>query len=74
MSKASLFALQKLEQCRPAKVKTVESPAPRIIASLTAAGFVREKDETWAEVWARSMGMTCIELKAELIRRSAGCG
>jgi hypothetical protein len=75
MSKASLFRrLQKLEQCRPVDVKAVESPAPRIIASLTAAGFVRDKDESWAEVWARSMGMTCMEVKAELIRRSAGCG
>ena len=75
MSKASLVRrIQNLEEWRPVKVVAVESPAPRIIASLTAAGFVRGKDESWAEVWARSMGMTCIEVKAELMRRSAGFG
>jgi len=56
VSKARLGRrIQNLEQCRPAKVAAVESRAPRIIESLTSAGFVRGSDESWAEVWTRSI-------------------
>jgi len=63
VSRAGFFRrLKNLERSRPPKVSAVESPAR----------FVRGKDESWAEVWARSMGTTCIDVKAELMRRSVG--
>ena len=74
MSKASLFRrIEKLERSRPAQVVSAESPAPRIIEGLTAAGFNRGENESWAEVWARSPGITYRELKCHLQRIAQGC-
>ena len=43
----------------------------RIRAALAAAGFVAGSVESLAEVWARSMGITSIELRGLLERRAA---
>ena len=73
MSKAGLFRrLEKLERTVRARVPAVESPVPRIIAQLTAAGFTPERNESWAEVWARASGITVHELRNELMRRAYG--
>ena len=48
--------IEKLEQNLPVQIHFVESPLPRIIVQLTAWGFVRGPDESWAEVMARAMG------------------
>jgi hypothetical protein len=44
----------------------------RLRGGLAAAGFVAGPVESLAEVWARAMGITCIELRALLERRPAG--
>ena len=62
--------IQRLERSRPVEVATVASPMPKIIATLTAAGFNRGDNESWAEVWARAMGITVGELRVDLLRRS----
>jgi hypothetical protein len=44
----------------------------RICGRLAAAGFVAGPVESLAEVWSRSMGITCVELRALLGQRAAG--
>jgi hypothetical protein len=44
----------------------------RLRGALAAAGFTAGPVESLAEVWARAMGITCIELRAQLERRVAG--
>ena len=73
ISRAKLIGrISKLEQNRPIVVATVASPAPMIIAKLTAAGFTRGDNESWAEVCARALGISPIELRNELMRRAYG--
>ena len=73
MNRASLFRrIEKLEQNRPVKREPAESAAPRIITILTNAGFTRNDNESWAEVWARALGITPHELREELMRRAYG--
>jgi len=44
----------------------------RLRGTLAGAGFVAGSVESLAEVWARAMGISCIELRALLERRAAG--
>ena len=44
----------------------------RLRGTLAAAGFVAGSVESLAEVWARAMGITCIELRVLLGQRAAG--
>jgi hypothetical protein len=44
----------------------------RIREALAAAGFVAGPVESLAEVCARAMGITCLELRSQLERRAAG--
>ena len=44
----------------------------RLRGTLAAAGFVAGPVESLAEVWARAMGISCLELRALLERRAAG--
>jgi hypothetical protein len=44
----------------------------RLRKALAGAGFVASPVESLAEVWARAMGISCIELRARLERRAAG--
>lgn len=73
MSRARLCRrIEKLERSQPVKPHVVEPPLPRIIEQLTAWGFVRQPNESWAEVLADAMGITCEELKAQLHQRAYG--
>jgi len=63
------------KQLRPAfrAVPSYDPSAPdRVRAALAAAGFVASPEESLAEAWARSMGITCLDLRALLARRAAG--
>ena len=44
----------------------------RLRGALAAAGFVAGPVESLAQVWARALGITCVELRAALERRAAG--
>ena len=55
------------------QIRVVESPLPRIIEKLTASGFERGPNESWVEVTARALGISCWELKARLEQRAFGC-
>jgi hypothetical protein len=44
----------------------------RLRGTLAAAGLVAGPVESLAEVWARAMGISCIELRALLERRATG--
>jgi hypothetical protein len=46
--------------------------ADRLRGTLAAAGFVASPVESLAEVWARAMGVTCVELRVLLEQRAAG--
>jgi len=62
------------ERMRPAfRAATAYDPsAPaRIRAALAAAGFVAGPVESLGEVWARAMGITCLELRTLLEQRAA---
>jgi hypothetical protein len=48
------------------------SARDRLLEALAVAGFVAGPMESPAEVWARAMGITCVELRALLERRAAG--
>lgn len=43
----------------------------RLRGTLASAGFVPGPEESLAEAWARAMGITCLELRALLGRRTA---
>jgi hypothetical protein len=62
------------ERLRPA-LRAVAAIDPtvtdRLRGALAAAGFVAGPVESLAEVWARAMGISCIELRAQLERRAA---
>jgi len=63
------------ERLRPAlRAVAATDPAAtdRLGKALASAGFVRGPMESLAEVWARAMGISCIELRARLERRAAG--
>jgi hypothetical protein len=67
--------LRRLEQrLRPAlRAVAIDSAATdRLRKALAGAGFVADLVESLAEVWARAMGISCIELRAQLERRAAG--
>ena len=46
--------------------------ADRLRGTLAAAGFVAGPVESLAEVWARAIGITCVELRSVLEQRAAG--
>ena len=63
------------ERMRPAfRAATAYDPSAtaKIRATLAAAGFVAGPVESLAELWARAMGVTSIELRTLLERRAAG--
>jgi hypothetical protein len=63
------------ERFRPALLAATAfdpSARERLREVLAGAGFVAGPLESLAEVWARSMGITCPELRALLERRAAG--
>jgi hypothetical protein len=68
--------LQRLEErLRPARgAITRYDPAAtdRLRKTLARAGFAAGPAESLAEVWARAMGVTCVELRDLLERRAAG--
>ena len=74
--KTTARRLRRLEErLRPgfrAAIAYDPSAPDRIRAALAAAGFVAGPVESLAEAWARSMGITCLELRALLERRAAG--
>jgi hypothetical protein len=55
---------------RAAPAYDPSAPA-QIRATVDAAGFVAGPVESLAEVWARAMGITCVEVRALLERRAA---
>jgi hypothetical protein len=48
------------------------SPAPEIAQWLASRGFIREQNESLAEVMGRAFGWTMNELRAALMRRAMG--
>jgi len=50
----------------------VPSPVPMIVELLDRWGVVREPNESLFEAFARALGMSCRELRAELRRRAGG--
>jgi hypothetical protein len=62
------------ERLRPA-LRTISPYDPeatdRLRGTLAAAGFVAGPVESLAEVWARAMGITCVELRTLLGQRAA---
>ena len=46
------------------------SPVPLIVAMLDRWGIVRGANESLFEAFARPLGMSCPELRAELMRRA----
>ena len=67
--------LQQLEQRLPppaAPEQTGPSPGERIAEFLTQKGIVRGEKESWAETFARAMGISPQELRTRLLRRAAG--
>jgi hypothetical protein len=63
------------ERLRPA-LRAVERYDPALAdhvrQALAAAGFVAGPVESLAELWARSTGITCVELRVLLEQRAAG--
>jgi hypothetical protein len=49
----------------------IESPAPLIAARLPAMGVERLPMESLAETWARALGISCAQLRADLQRHAA---
>jgi hypothetical protein len=65
------------ERLRPARGSiTRYDPAAtdRLRKTLARAGFIASPAESLAEVWARAMGITCVDLRALLEQRAAGLG
>jgi hypothetical protein len=63
------------ERWRPAlrAIAPIDSAVTdRLRKALAGAGLVADPVESLAEVWARAMGISCIELRARLERRAAG--
>jgi len=63
------------ERLRPAlcAIAPIDSAATdRLRKALAGTGFVARPMESLAEVWARAMGISCIELRARLERWAAG--
>jgi hypothetical protein len=63
------------ERWRPAVRTTAHYDAAatdRLRGGLAAAGFVAGPVESLAEMWARAMGITSVELRALLEQRAAG--
>jgi hypothetical protein len=56
---------------KPARER-VEPAAPLIAAWLAARGFLPGPNESLAETWARAMGISSRQLRAELHLRAAG--
>jgi hypothetical protein len=73
-NKALRRRLQRLEQT-PAWKKApppCPSPAPQLAQWLASKGFVRDGNESLAEVMGRAFGWTMSELRAALMRRAMG--
>jgi hypothetical protein len=62
------------ERWRPALHPIVQDPVAtdRLRNALAGAGFAAGPAESLAEVWARAMGISCIELRTRLEQRAAG--
>jgi hypothetical protein len=63
------------ERLRPAlrAIAPIDSAATdQLRKALAGAGFVADPVESLAEVWARAIGISCIELRALLERRATG--
>ena len=63
------------ERWRPALHAIARDPAAtdRLRKALAGAGFVAGPVESLAEVWARAMGISCIELRALLEGERPAC-
>jgi hypothetical protein len=74
--KAVSRRLRRLEErLRPAfrsATKYDPSATDQLRAKLAAAGFIAGPVESLDEVWARAMGITCVELRTLLEQRAAG--
>jgi hypothetical protein len=67
------YRLARIEKALPKPVPArAESPAPLIAARLAAMGVERLPTESLAETWARALGISCGQLRAQLERGSAG--
>ena len=65
--------LDRIEKALPKpEPPPVPSAAPLIAARLAALGFELGPNESLAEMWARAMGISCAQLRADLHRHAVG--
>jgi hypothetical protein len=67
-----LLRLERLRPARGAITRYDPAATDRLRETLVRAGFAAGPVESLAEVWARAMGITSVELRARLERRAAG--
>jgi hypothetical protein len=63
---------ERLRPARCAMTRYDPQAVDRVRGALSAAGFVAGANDSLAAVWARALGVTCVELRALLERRAAG--